>query len=328
MTSRLEPLVSIVTPVYNGEQYLSECIESVLSQTYTHWDYVIVNNCSTDRTPDIAREYAARDARIRIHSNETFLRVIENYNMAVRQASTQSKYCKVVAADDWLFPECIEKMVRLAEDHPTVAIVGAYGLDGTRIQWTGLPYPSTVVPGREACRALLLGGPYVFGTPTTLLYTSEIVRSRHSFYNESNLHADAEACLEFLEHYDFGFVHQVLTFQRKREESLTSHSVKLQTYLPNKLYDLVTYGPKYLGDAELKERIRFRLQAYYQYLGSQVYERRGKEFWSFHRRSLAKLGYRMSRRRVTAGAISRALEFMLDPKRLVRAVVRRWRVSR
>src|SRR5258708_13357028 len=87
MTSRLEPLVSIVTPVYNGEQYLSECIESVLSQTYTHWDYVIVNNCSTDRTPDIAREYAARDARIRIHSNETFLRVIENYNIAGRHAS-------------------------------------------------------------------------------------------------------------------------------------------------------------------------------------------------------------------------------------------------
>jgi glycosyltransferase involved in cell wall biosynthesis len=47
MTLWQEPLVSVVTPVYNGEIYLRECIESVLNQTYTHWDYTIVNNCST-----------------------------------------------------------------------------------------------------------------------------------------------------------------------------------------------------------------------------------------------------------------------------------------
>ena len=50
MTVKCEPFVSIVSPVYNGECYLRECIESVLAQTHTHWDYTIVNNCSTDRT--------------------------------------------------------------------------------------------------------------------------------------------------------------------------------------------------------------------------------------------------------------------------------------
>lgn len=327
MTPRLEPLVSIVTPVYNGEQYLRECIESVLAQTHMHWDYTIVNNCSTDRTLEIAREYAAKDGRIRIRNNETFLRVIENHNVAFRQTSPESRYCKVLAADDWLFPECIEKMIRVAEEHPTVAIVGAYGLNGVQVLWTGLPYPSTVVSGREVCRALLLGGPYIFGTPTSVLYRADIVRSRHAFYNESNLHADAEACLEFLERHDFGFVHQVLTFTRRRDESLTSYSAKFQTYLPDRLYGVVRYGPRYLSEAELRDRVRSRLQVYYEYLGHQVYEKRGAEFWTFHRRKLEELGYRISRWRVATAAILLALGLITSPKKLARAVRRRWHLS-
>src|SRR5574337_256675 len=148
MTPDSNPLVSVVTPVYNGEPYLRECIESVLSQTYANWDYTIVNNCSTDRTVEIAQEYAIKDSRIRIRNNETFVPVIANYNNALRQISPQSQYCKVVAADDWLFPECLEKMVRLAQKHPSVIIVGAYGygFSGEKVVWDGLPLASTVVP--------------------------------------------------------------------------------------------------------------------------------------------------------------------------------------
>jgi glycosyltransferase involved in cell wall biosynthesis len=325
MTSRQQPLVSVVTPVYNGEQYLRECIESVLAQTYTNWDYTIVNNCSTDRTLDIAREYAAKDSRILIHDNETLVRVIPNHNIAFRQISPRSKYCKVVQADDWLFPECIEKMVGLAEEHPTVAIVGSYGLWGKRVAWDGLPYPSTVLTGRDVCRANLLDRIYVFGSPTSLLFRSDIVRSRGSFYNESFLHADKEVCLEFLQHHDFGFVHQVLTFTRVREESMTSVSDALQMTLPSILYDLVKYGPKYLSEDELKRRVDEHLQLYYRFLGEQVYRRRGREFWSFHRGKLATLGYPLSTLRVTATAIDWALDRILNPRRSAEAALRRLR---
>ena len=323
MTSKQEPLVSVVTPVFNGERYLRECIESVLAQTYSRWDYTIVNNCSTDRTLDIAREYSARDSRIRIHDNETFVRVIPNHNIAFRLISPQSKYCKVVQADDWLFPECIEKMVGLAEEHPTVAIVGSYGLWGKRVAWDGLPYPSTVLTGREVCRAKLLDGIYVFGAPTSLLFRSDIVRSRDSFYNESLLHADKEVCLEFLQHHDFGFVHQVLTFTRVREESLTSMSDALQMTWPSILYDLVKYGPKYLSEDELKGRVDEHLRHYYRFLGEQVYRRRGHEFWSFHRGKLASVGYPLSMARLAASVVSYVLDLVLNPKRFVEAIVRR-----
>ena len=77
MTSTSVPFVSIVTPVYNGAAYLADCIESVLAQTYTNWEYIIVDNRSTDSTPDIASAYARRDPRIRVHTNETFLDIID-----------------------------------------------------------------------------------------------------------------------------------------------------------------------------------------------------------------------------------------------------------
>jgi len=79
-----------------------ECIESILAQTYQNWDCTIINNCSTDATAEIARRYVAKDARIRVQENEKFLRVIPNHNVALRQISSASKYCKMVFADDWL----------------------------------------------------------------------------------------------------------------------------------------------------------------------------------------------------------------------------------
>jgi glycosyltransferase involved in cell wall biosynthesis len=108
-------MVSILTPVYNDEKCLAECIESVLAQTYANWKYIIVNNRSTDCTLETAQRYARMDQRIRIHNNQTFVGMIENHNIAFQLISPASSYCKMVHADDWLFPECITQMVRVAQ---------------------------------------------------------------------------------------------------------------------------------------------------------------------------------------------------------------------
>jgi hypothetical protein len=214
-------------------------------------------------------------------------------------------------------------MVSLAEEHPGVAIVGAYGygFDGTHVVWDGLPYSSKVVPGPESCRSFLLGGPYVYGTPSSVLFRSDIVRSRHAFFNEDNLHADTEACLEFLEHSNFGFVHQVLSYSRVQEGSVTGLSQRFNTYFPGSLYVLKKYGPRYLDEEELARVVRERLRNYYRYLGGQVYKGRNLDFWVYHQEKLARLGYPLSWLRVGAYAAPPLFAALQSPIRTFDAIL-------
>jgi glycosyltransferase involved in cell wall biosynthesis len=312
-----QPLVSIVTPVYNCESYLAECIESVLAQTYQNWEYCIVNNCSTDRTLEIAQSYAERDKRIRIHNNTEFVGCDQNGNIALRQISLNSRYCKVVHGDDWLFPECVMKMVELAEAHPTVAIVGGYGLIGAAVSWDGLPYTSTVISGRDICRWTLLGRPYVFGTPSSTLLRSDLVRASESFYNEANTHCDGEACFEILRSWDFGFVHQVLTYSRVREGSELAFCKRYNTYLHNNIDRLLKFGPAVLSQEELNARLKDFLARYYQYLADSVFRVREKEFWAYHRAKMESVGHPLSLSRLLLAVSSRAMDYLLNPKRTI-----------
>ncbi len=112
------PIVSVVTPFYNSAEYLAACIESVLGQSYPNFEYVLLDNCSTDRSASIAEKYAAQDSRIRLIKADTFRGQVENYNYGLSQIDSRSRYCKLVQADDWLFSRCLEIMVEIADRHP------------------------------------------------------------------------------------------------------------------------------------------------------------------------------------------------------------------
>jgi glycosyltransferase involved in cell wall biosynthesis len=313
MDATLQPLVSIVTPVYNGAQYLPECIESILAQTYQNWDYTIINNCSTDETMDIARRYAARDSRIRIHENREFLSVIPNHNGALRQISPASKYCKMVFADDWIFPECIERMVSVAEEYPSVGIVSAYVLQGWEVICTGLPYSTNVVKGREICRRHFLDRLYVFGSANAVLYRADFVRSMDPFFNEANIHADTEVCFTLLRSSDFGFVHQVLTYTRVRSESLSTISTDLQTSFAGMLQLLLAHGAEYLSQDELQSLIQHLMSQYYRFLGKSLLLGQG-DVLSYHKRKLVDAGVGFSWLRVVTGALAAISGSVLNPK--------------
>lgn len=293
--------ISIVTPAYNEEQHLPQCIESILAQTHTDWDYTIVNNHSTDGTEGIAQSYAARDPRIRVITNPRCEPAIRNFNIALGRISVESKYCKMVLADDWLYPECLSRMAALMEEYPTVGVVSAYGLADRHVLWTGLPYPSTFIRGRDIARQRLLGGPYVFGSQTTVLLRSDLIRRHTPFFNIANDHPDSEACLAILKECDFGFVHQVLTYTRKRSSgSLLSRSEKLNTLAASLLHELVTYGPYYLTPQEYSARFDAEVGGYFDFLARSLWERRDPEFWSYHKARLAENGVRVNSLRLAA----------------------------
>jgi glycosyltransferase involved in cell wall biosynthesis len=326
--AEMQPLVSIVTPVYNGEAFLQECIESVLNQTYSNWDYTIIDNCSTDGTLAIAQQYAAKDRRIRVHRNSRLLSAIQNHNVALRLISPDSKYCKVLFGDDWLFPECLEKMVALAEDCPSVGIVGAYALEGERIAWAGLPYTSHVVGGREICRRHFLEALYVFGSANAVLYRADLVRSRDPFYDESNIHADTEVCFDLLKSNDFGFVHQVLTYTRVRPESLSETTNDLGTSFACILRILVSHGRDYLNDKEYNPLLTEHISHYYTFLGKSLILRRKRDFWSYHKKVLIQSGSGFSYSRLAMGALQFIMSAAVNPGNTARRLLDRGRESR
>jgi glycosyltransferase involved in cell wall biosynthesis len=283
-----QPRVSVITPVHNGERHLVECIESVLGQTLRDWEYVIVDNCSTDGTREIAERYAAADGRIRYERHDEYVDVIASHNRAFGTLDAKSVYCKVVSSDDWLYPECLARMVTLADANPRVGFVSAYCLAGDFIDLVGLPYWRTVVSGDEILRQSLLGGPYVTGTPTSVLIRSELIRARQPFYDPTFRHADTEAAYWVFKRSDFALIHQVLTYTRLEPNGETPLSRRLSSYGAENLRMLVRYGPAAVEETEYRARLRFELRRYVRFHAKQSLKpsrHRDREFRAFHRRA-------------------------------------------
>jgi len=261
-------------------------------------------------------EYAAKDSRIKVHNNEKFVGVIDNHNLAFSLISPAAKYCKVVSADDFILPECIERMVEVAEANPSVGFVGCYQISGDRVRWQGFKYPRTVLTGREMCRRVFLGDEraFGFGSPTSLLYRADLVRNSVAFYPNTSPHADTSACFQYLEKSDFGFVYQVLSYERIHEATQSSRSVKLNRYLSADLNDVIEYGPLYLNDEELRQLLRETLKSYHRFLALNYFAGfREKEFWDYHKSRLLELGYPLKRLDLFKAATATVLREASNP---------------
>lgn len=110
-----EKLVSIVLPTYNGEKYLADSIESVINQTYKNWELIIINDCSTDKTLEIAQNYAAKDNRIKVYSNDENLKVPKSLNRGFSLAN--GEYFTWTSDDNMYKPRAIEYMVNYLDNN-------------------------------------------------------------------------------------------------------------------------------------------------------------------------------------------------------------------
>ena len=112
--------ISVIMSVYNGESYLSEAIDSVLAQSFTDFELIVINDCSTDQTGALLAQYAARDSRVRVHTNEVNLRLPSSLNKAISLAAGQ--YIARMDADDICLPDRLEKQYAFMEANPDVAL--------------------------------------------------------------------------------------------------------------------------------------------------------------------------------------------------------------
>lgn len=105
----MNELVSIVLPVYNGERFLSESIDSIIAQTYQNWELIIIDDCSSDSSPEIAKNYVAQDSRIYYYRNEQNMKLPKSLNRGF--SLSKGSFLSWTSDDNRYLPEAISKMV-------------------------------------------------------------------------------------------------------------------------------------------------------------------------------------------------------------------------
>ena len=141
----MSPRISLALPVYNGERFIASAIRSILSQDYRDFELIITDNASNDKTPEICREFAALDSRIRYFRNDRNLGAGPNYNLGFHLSTAE--YFKWCSSDDLLTPNFIGACLHVLETNPQVAL--AYGTtqsidqEGNEIPLVGSTMPNT-----------------------------------------------------------------------------------------------------------------------------------------------------------------------------------------
>lgn len=142
----MKPIVSIIMGAYNEEKTICRCIDSILNQTYTNWEFIICNDCSKDKTLDLLMKYAGIDHRIKVLNNKKNLRLAACLNKCL--AVAKGKYVARMDADDVSLPERIETQVAYMERHPDIDCVGCsriiFDEDGDRGIRNEQEYPKAI----------------------------------------------------------------------------------------------------------------------------------------------------------------------------------------
>ena len=174
-----EVTVSIIMPVYGVEKFVGKAIESIQSQTFTDYEFLIVDDGTKDRSGDICDEYAARDSRIRVFHTENGGAAAAR-NVAIPKA--RGKYFYFLDSDDWAEPTMLEDMVRLAEQHRAQLVVTGYFIDtyysDTEYVTQEMAEPSQVFASQQEFRenAHRLFDRNLLYTPWNKLYDGDYIR--------------------------------------------------------------------------------------------------------------------------------------------------------
>ena len=215
------PQVSVVMPVYNGEQYLAEAIDSVLAQSFTDYDFIIVDDASQDGSVEISRCYAQRDSRIRV------IELAENGgNGAARNVglvAASGKYFASQDSDDISLPERLQTQVKLLQSQPEVGAVGVY----TRLVSEDLqPIYERKPPVRHAEIMLdhflgFLSAPF---THATLMLRRNLMLDAGGYDVSLRYSADCDLVTRLLGETQFANIAEFLYLYRQHAGQLTSHA--------------------------------------------------------------------------------------------------------
>lgn len=208
------PLVSVLMTSYNREKYITAAIESVLRSTYKNFELIIVDDCSTDKTVEIAKGFAAVDSRVIVFVNDTNLGDYPNRNKAASLAN--GKYLKYVDADDMIYPHGLGVMVTMMEKFPKAG----YGIC-SKVQNSNTLYPIELVP-EEAYRFHYFKQNTIFNrAPLSAIINREVFNAVGGFSGKRMV-GDFEMWHKLSLSYPVVLMPQGLTWYRTHTEQETS----------------------------------------------------------------------------------------------------------
>lgn len=167
------PLVSVLMTAYNRQDYIASSIQSVLAQTFSDFELIVVDDGSKDGTVEIARACERRDARVRVVVNERNLGDYPNRNRAAELA--RGRFLKYHDSDDLMYPHCLEVMVTMLSSEPRAA----FGLS-TGWMWPGGPCPMLLTP-RMAYQREYFGAGLFMGGPSSAIFHTDVFHELGGF---------------------------------------------------------------------------------------------------------------------------------------------------
>lgn len=245
------PLVAVVTPVYNGARFLAETMASVQAQTYAPLVHVVLDNASTDATPDIIRRFEGGRVPVIAGRRTTTVPMADNWNEALRLVPAEAGWFRLLCADDLIVPAAIETMMAPALADPEVGVVGCYwaaeGLCGSE-----LPKDRTSYAGSEIVRLYLLRETMVLSGMFGLI-RCDLARACEPFYDGSLVSFDSDATLKVLRCSDFALVHEELGTWRRHADSTTDRlACAALTFKSEWLVLLDRYGPGVMKEEDYR----------------------------------------------------------------------------
>ena len=259
----MQPMVSIIVPIYNAEQYLRRCVDSILNQEYTDFELLLVNDGSTDASGDICEEYGDQDPRVIVIQKEN-TGVSDSRNRALDRA--RGKYLQFLDSDDWITPDATRLFVRAAEEYGCDMVISDfYRVVGERLSPKGDIEEEGVLT-REEFAAHMMENPadFYYGVLWNKLYRRDIVE-------EHNLRMDTDInwCEDFMFNLEyiryakvFYALHAPIYYYVKRKGSLASQGINISKTVKMKLNVFEYYNNFYKHVLEEEDYEKNRLQVY------------------------------------------------------------------
>jgi glycosyltransferase involved in cell wall biosynthesis len=217
--------ILVFVPTYNSEKYLRQCLDSVLQQTFQDWQCVISDDASTDKSVEIAREYAKIDSRFKVLTHEKNVGAANNWNRA--KENNNSFATKILCADDYLLKDALKDQLDILQRNQTAIVFGERYIvfpSGKKLH-PRLPKYASNISFNDAFKFYINLGRNIFGEPVTALFRTDLFVKSEGFYPKFEYSLDTSGYMAIARGHDVTFDNSIVGAFRV-SKSQWSHKLK------------------------------------------------------------------------------------------------------